>query len=134
MELPLLERAKEQGVHFVLTPISTGTSRHASMCGIAPAESPLRIPQRSPLPGEQYRFHFDMTKCIGCKCCVVACNEQNGNPAAITSRRAGEIAAGCYPDTQRLPLSMGSNPCIEPTCLTGCPVAAHSKDPATGVA
>ena len=40
------------------------------------------IPARKPEPGEQYRFHFDMTKCIGCKCCVVACNEQNGNPAS----------------------------------------------------
>ena len=49
------------------------------------------FPQRAPQAGEQYRFHFDMTKCIGCKCCVVACNEQNGNPAAINSRRVGEI-------------------------------------------
>ena len=43
----------------------------------------IRIPQRPLEPGEQYRFHLDMTKCIGCKCCVVACNEQNGNPAEI---------------------------------------------------
>ena len=50
-----------------------------------------------PQAGEQYRFHFDMTKCIGCKCCVVACNEQNGNPAAINWRRVGEIEGGDYP-------------------------------------
>ena len=47
------------------------------------------VPARAPLPGEQYRFYFDMTKCIGCKCCVVACNEENGNPVAITWRRVG---------------------------------------------
>src|SRR5437016_3244864 len=28
---------------------------------------------------------------------------------------------------------MGCNHCIEPTCLTGCPVDAYSKDPLTGV-
>ena len=27
--------------------------------------------------GEQYRFHFDTTACIGCHACEVACNEQN---------------------------------------------------------
>ena len=54
------------------------------------------IPERPREHGEQYRFHFDMTKCIVCKCCVVACNEQNGNPAAIKWRRAGEVEGG-YP-------------------------------------
>ena len=74
-----------------------------------------------------------MTKCIGCKCCVVACNEQNGNPADINWRRVGEIEGGWYPNTQRLHLSMGCNHCVEPTCLKGCPVDAYSKDPITGV-
>src|SRR3954454_20287815 len=64
------------------------------------------IPTRKPQLGEQYRFHFDMTKCIGCKCCVVACNEQNGNPAGINWRRVGEIEGGHYPYTQRHHLSM----------------------------
>src|SRR5687768_4945068 len=63
-------------------------------------------PPRAPMPGEQYRFHFDMTKCIGCKCCVVACNEQNGNPAGINWRRVGEIEGGYYPNTQRHYLSI----------------------------
>ena len=74
-----------------------------------------------------------MTKCIGCKCCVVACNEQNGNPAEINWRRVGEIEGGNYPHTQRHYLSMGCNHCLEPTCLTGCPVDAYTKDPVTGV-
>jgi len=133
MELPLLERAKEQGINFVLTPKSASRTRRASMCGIAPAESSPRISLRLPLRGEQYRFHFDMTKCIGCKCCVVACNEQNGNPADINWRRVGEIEGGWYPNTYRSYLSMGCNHCIKPTCLEGCPVDAYSKDPVTGV-
>lgn len=91
------------------------------------------IPQRELAEGEQYRFHFDMQKCIGCKCCVVACNEQNGNPAAINWRRVGEVEGGYYPYTQRHHLSMGCNHCLEPSCLIGCPVEAYTKDPKTGV-
>jgi formate dehydrogenase iron-sulfur subunit len=96
------------------------------------APSPL-IPERALAPGEQYRFHFDMTKCIGCKCCVVACNEQNGNPAAINWRRVGEVEGGYYPNTQRFHLSMGCNHCLEPSCMEGCPVEAYTKDATTGV-
>jgi Fe-S-cluster-containing dehydrogenase component/DMSO reductase anchor subunit len=92
-----------------------------------------RMPERAPGPGEQYRFHFDMKKCIGCKCCVVACNEQNGNPAAINWRRVGEIEGGWFPNATRSYLSMGCNHCLEPTCLSGCPVDAYTKDPATGI-
>jgi Fe-S-cluster-containing dehydrogenase component/DMSO reductase anchor subunit len=91
------------------------------------------IPSRKPGAGEQYRFHFDMTKCIGCKCCVVSCNEQNGNPASINWRRVGEIEGGYYPYAERRYLSMGCNHCIEPSCLTGCPVEAYTKNAATGV-
>jgi formate dehydrogenase iron-sulfur subunit len=91
------------------------------------------MPARAPGIGEQYRFHFDMKKCIGCKCCVVACNEQNGNPASINWRRVGEIEGGWFPQATRSYLSMGCNHCLEPTCLSGCPVDAYSKDPVTGI-
>jgi formate dehydrogenase iron-sulfur subunit len=91
------------------------------------------IPDRPLESGEQYRFHFDMTQCIGCKCCVVACNEQNGNPAALNWRRVGEVEGGHYPYAQRYHLSMGCNHCLEPSCLIGCPVEAYTKDSKTGV-
>jgi len=125
MSLPLLTRATEGGDLFLLTPADTGGPG-------TPAAIPL-TPGRLPMPGEQYRFHLDMTQCIGCKCCVVACNEQNGNPAEIQWRRVGEIEGGTYPDTMRHYLSMGCNHCLEPTCMTGCPVNAYTKDPLTGI-
>jgi Fe-S-cluster-containing dehydrogenase component/DMSO reductase anchor subunit len=129
--LPLLKRAVDDGVTFALTRrsdrgIPLGLKGH-------PGHSDERMPSRTPGPGEQYRFHFDMRKCIGCKCCVVACNEQNGNPAAINWRRVGEIEGGFYPHATRSYLSMGCNHCLEPTCLKGCPVDAYTKDPVTGI-
>ena len=125
MNLPLLQRATDDGEQFLLTT----AGRITQSC----ADSASLTPRRLPSPGEQYRFHLDMTKCIGCKCCVVACNEQNANPAEIQWRRVGEIEGGAYPDTMRLYLSMGCNHCLEPTCMTGCPVNAYTKDPLTGI-
>jgi len=132
MSLPLIERAENDGVRFVLSQ-QWQQSAEQPLYEIQAQAAVARIPGRSPESGEQYRFHFDMTQCIGCKCCVVACNEQNGNPADINWRRVGEIEGGWYPDTHRLYLSMGCNHCLEPSCLIGCPVEAYTKDAATGI-
>ena len=117
MSLLLLERAQEG---------------HPNYCVSFGAEVPL-MPQRAPQPGEQYRFHFDMGKCIGCRCCEVACAEQNGNPIEHNWRRVGEIEGGSYPFTQRFYLSMGCNHCLDAACLRGCPVDAYHRDEATGL-
>jgi len=91
------------------------------------------IPSRPLEAGENYRFHFNMTKCVGCRSCEIACNEQNGNPADIRWRRIGEIEGGEYPDTLRHYLSMGCNHCLDADCVKGCPVEAYTKDPVTGI-
>ncbi len=77
--------------------------------------------------GEQYRFHFDMSACIGCRCCEVACNEQNANPADVKWRRVGEMESGVFPDVKKLFNSMSCNHCIDPECLKGCPTSSYIK-------
>src|SRR5688500_8945726 len=132
LSLPLLTRVSEDGVTYLLTP--RGRAADAAEPIVARTDvAERRIPSRAPEAGEQYRFHFDMSRCIGCKCCVVACNEQNGNPAEINWRRVGDIEGGWYPNAQRFHMSMGCNHCVDPTCLKGCPVDAYSKDAATGI-
>lgn len=77
--------------------------------------------------GEQYRFVFDMNKCIGCHSCEVACAEQNDLPVEVAWRKVGEIEGGEFPATKRFNLSMACNHCLEPTCLEGCPTEAYVK-------
>ena len=126
MALPLQERAMEtNSAELVRLTLVEG--------GAAPSLVNALIPSRPLEAGEQYRFHFDMTKCIGCRSCEIACNEQNGNPADIKWRRVGELEGGTYPNVMRTYLSMGCNHCLTADCLRGCPVDAYSKDPITGI-
>ncbi len=90
--------------------------------------SPNHMPELLPLDaGEQYRFGFSMSACIGCHSCEVACAEQNGLPAGTVWRRVGEVEGGAFPDTRRLQLSMSCNHCLDAACLTGCPTNAYEK-------
>ncbi|HYP07716.1 MAG TPA: DmsC/YnfH family molybdoenzyme membrane anchor subunit [Bryobacteraceae bacterium] len=130
MALPLHARALEGDGIFCRVGGDPGTFTPARK-RTAPPER--RIPERAPAAGEQYRFHFDMTRCIGCHCCEVACNEQNNNPPHLQWRKVGELEGGIYPDAQRFFLSMGCNHCVEPSCLKGCPVDAYRKDPVSGL-
>ncbi len=83
--------------------------------------------------GEQYRFHFDAVACVGCRCCEVACNEQNNNPADIKWRRVGEMEGGEFPAFTQMLNSMSCNHCIDPECLIGCPTESYIKIAETGI-
>lgn len=82
---------------------------------------------------EQYRFHFDATACVGCRCCEVACNEQNNNPADIKWRRVGEMEGGVFPEVLQMFNSMSCNHCVDPACLIGCPTESYIKIEETGI-
>jgi DMSO reductase iron-sulfur subunit len=132
MALPLHELAYSQSANGIVRLTENGLEIIPQTPAPAEVKTTL-IPERALLPGEQYRFHFNMTKCIGCRSCEVACNEQNGNPADIRWRRIGEIEGGSWPNTSRFYLSMGCNHCLSADCLSGCPVDAYKKDPVTGI-
>jgi len=111
-------------------PISSQTPlesfvNHKNETGMQCGSYTIDIPELK--EGEQYRFHFDATACVGCHCCEVACNEQNNNPAEIKWRRVGEMEAGTFPDTLQLFNSMSCNHCIDPECLRGCPTHSYIK-------
>jgi Fe-S-cluster-containing dehydrogenase component/DMSO reductase anchor subunit len=106
------------------TPIESFIN-HKADTGMQCGNYSIDIPELK--EGEQYRFHFDLTACVGCHCCEVACNEQNGNDADVKWRRVGEMEGGTFPDVSQLFNSMSCNHCIDPACLNGCPTESYIK-------
>ena len=69
---------------------------------------------------------FDATRCIGCEACSAACKEQNELPLPIEP----ETTAYTFTTvSQRSGLYVRSlcMHCLEPTCVSVCPVGALSK-------
>src|SRR5204863_6366496 len=91
------------------------------------------IPLEAPRPGEQYAFEVDLDQCSGCKACVTACHSLNGLDEDETWRSVGLLhdLAGEQPFQQSV--TTACHHCVDPGCLTGCPVNAYDKDPVTGI-
>ena len=95
---------------------------------------------------EQRAMLFDSTLCVGCRSCEVACNEKNqlgrttdeifqGRPAEDARALAPNVYT--YVTFHQLEADPGSAAfgkvqcmhCIEPACVSSCPVAALHKKP-----
>jgi len=107
-----------------ITPLDSFIN-HKADTGMQCGNYSIDIPELK--EGEQYRFHFDATACVGCHCCEAACNEQNNNSADVKWRRVGEMEGGEFPHVTQFFNSMSCNHCIDPACLNGCPTESYIK-------
>lgn len=89
------------------------------------------MPASAPAPGQQYGFQVDLDACSGCKACVVACHTMNGLQHDETWRKVGLLSGGTAARVQHV--TTACHHCVEPGCLSGCPVQAYDKDPVTGI-
>jgi Fe-S-cluster-containing dehydrogenase component/DMSO reductase anchor subunit len=91
------------------------------------------LPASPPGPGQQLAFEVDLERCSGCKACVAACHSLNGLDDGETWRDVGLLVGG----TATLPVlqhvTTACHHCLEPACLSACPVEAYEKDPVTGI-
>ena len=91
------------------------------------------IPATAPASGQQYAFEVDLDACSGCKACVTACHALNGLEDDELWRNVGQLIGG----SNELPViqhvTTACHHCIEPACLSGCPVGAYEKDVDTGI-
>jgi Fe-S-cluster-containing dehydrogenase component len=97
---------------------------------------------------------FDSTLCVGCKACMVACRAANGTHPEITTKDPlWDAPLDLSPDTLTVIKAYSEGAaehkdsevdgyafvkksclhCVEPACVSVCPVSAMAKDPKTGV-
>ncbi len=75
-------------------------------------------------------FIYDLSRCVDCKACIAACILENGWNFQPRHIYMSEINAGNALIIRNL--SMACNHCENPSCLSGCPSGAYSKDESTG--
>ncbi len=111
------------------------------------------------MPANAVGILYDSTQCIGCRACVVACKEANGRPVERPDEH-GEWNAGTWDTAERLSgrtlnviraymhgtrehkdreqdgyafVKQHCLHCVDPSCVSVCPVSAMIKDPDTGI-
>lgn len=90
------------------------------------------LPAAPPGPGQQYRFEVDLDACTGCKSCVAACHALNGLDEGESWRSVGTLHGGNGTPVLQT-VTTACHHCVDPACLSGCPVDAYEKDPFTGI-
>lgn len=91
---------------------------------------------------KQLGFYFDVTKCTGCKTCVVACKDAKNLPVGRNFREVTEVVEGTWKpedngawrqDISAFYLSLSCNHCADPACVKVCPTKAHFKRESDGL-
>jgi len=91
------------------------------------------LPQHMPRAGQQLAFEVDLDRCSGCKACVVACHSLNGLDEGESFRDVGLLLGAKDQSGGLQHVTTACHHCVEPGCLSACPVNAYEKDPVTGI-
>jgi len=78
----------------------------------------------------KYAMLVDLTRCVGCRSCSVACKSENDVPSGVVRTWVKEIEKGSYPLVKRHPMPMLCNQCENAACTRVCPVKAtyHNEE------
>lgn len=106
------------------------------------------------MPPKAMGLFYDSTLCIGCKACVSACKESNGLPPEFSTEdqlwdtpldisgktkniikmyKNGSADVKDREENGYAFMKVSCLHCVDPSCVSACPVSAMKKDPVTGV-
>jgi len=71
----------------------------------------------------------DLSKCIGCGACVLACGETNGLPASDPPAKLSATAWTTVRKQRGVNIRQHCMHCLDPACASVCPVKALQKTP-----
>ncbi len=75
----------------------------------------------------RYGMVIDLTKCVGCNSCTVACQSQNGLDNDERWIKLKVIQQGRYPTVVEECLTVQCMHCDDPPCVQVCPTKANYK-------
>ena len=77
----------------------------------------------------QYGFFIDLSRCIGCNACVIACKQwHNISPGPIKWVRVSQWETGSFPSIKLHILPIMCFHCENPVCIKACPNQAIWKE------
>jgi Fe-S-cluster-containing dehydrogenase component len=149
--MPISRRA------FLKQAATGATAAAAATTPLAPANAVERGPK--PRLPDAVGLLYDSTLCIGCKACVAGCKAANGMPPEIDPTQAGwnpgvwdtpedtsgrtlniikVYRNGTMAEKDRATdgfafIKKQCYHCVDPSCVSCCPVSAMNKDPVTGI-
>jgi Fe-S-cluster-containing dehydrogenase component len=119
------------------------------------ASCPVQARETNPRLPDAVGFLYDSTLCIGCKACVSACKQANDMPPEFTTTeqpywdapldlsgktlnvikvyRSGTMDHKDQEENGFAFIKKSCMHCVDPSCVSACPVSAMQKDPVTGL-
>jgi tetrathionate reductase subunit B len=83
---------------------------------------------------KRYAFVIDVSRCIDCRACLVACRVENSVPAGHTRNWVKDLGVqGQYPALSQTFVPYNCMHCAEPPCVAVCPSGATYKDTDTSL-
>lgn len=77
---------------------------------------------------KRYGMLIDLSLCVGCNACVVACKLENDAPLSKFNTWVESWDAGTYPSVARANLPKLCNHCVDAPCVAVCPYEATHID------